>query len=84
MSALFHTPLTAPRVFVGSVDATRERITPIPRTLEQAFGPAAHGGVLVAMDAEEPMHPSDRLVARISALIGAVLLVGLIAERLFS
>ncbi|MFM9922723.1 hypothetical protein VLK31_07015 [Variovorax sp. H27-G14] len=46
--ALFHTPLTAPRQFVGTVDATHERCTPCPRTLEQAFGIAA-GGVIVPM-----------------------------------
>lgn len=84
MSALFLTPLTAPRMFVGTVDATRERITPVPRTLEQAFGPAAHGGVLVPMGADAPMHSADRLVTFASAIVGAVVLVGLIAERLFS
>ncbi|RYG08799.1 MAG: hypothetical protein EON92_15895 [Burkholderiales bacterium] len=86
MSALFRTfsTLTAPRQFVGTVDATRERTTPIPRTLEQAFGPAAHSGVLIAMDDDKPMHAADRLVTRVSVVCGALLLIGLLAERLFS
>lgn len=55
MSALLHTPLSAPALFVGKVDATHERTTPCPRTLEQAFGPAAVGGVIVPLP--EPVNP---------------------------
>lgn len=55
MNTLFKAPLTAPRKFVGSVDATHERTTPCPRTLEQAFGPAAVGGLIVPLP--EPARP---------------------------
>jgi hypothetical protein len=54
-TALFHTPLSAPALFVGKVDATHERTTPCARTLEEAFGPAALGGVIVPLP--EPAHP---------------------------
>ncbi|MDR6453927.1 hypothetical protein [Variovorax paradoxus] len=84
MSALFHTPLTAPRQFVGAVDATHERVTPCPRTLEQAFGPASDSGVLVPMDADKPLHPSEKLVTRASALAGLFVIALLIFERIAS
>ena len=84
MSALFNTPLTAPRQFVGAVDATSERITPCPRTLEQAFGPASDYGALVPMDAEKPMHASEKLVTRASALAGLFVIALLIFERIAS
>ncbi|BEP54499.1 hypothetical protein GmRootV118_17430 [Variovorax sp. V118] len=81
MSALFHIPLTASRQFVGTVDATHERATLCPRTLEQAFGPAANSGVLVPMDADTPMHPSEKLVMRASVLAGLFVIVLLVIER---
>ncbi|RYF59466.1 MAG: hypothetical protein EOO27_09255 [Comamonadaceae bacterium] len=84
VKAVFPVPLPAPARLVGTVDASRERPTPIPRTLEQAFGPAAQSGVLIAMDDDKPMHPADRLVTRVSVVCGALLLICLIAERLFS
>lgn len=80
MSALFPTPLTAPREFVGTVDATHERTTPCPRTLEQAFGRAA-GGVIVPMAQPERMHRADRIVTVGSACAGLFVLVMLAAER---
>lgn len=76
-------PLSARPTFVGTVDASSERIKPIARTLEDAFGPAANGGVIVPMADDTPMHPSDKLVTVCSAVIGACLLVGLLVERLF-
>ena len=55
MHSLIHTPLSAPAQFVGKVDATHERTTLCPRTLEQAFGPAAVGGLIVSLS--EPARP---------------------------
>ncbi|QRF55337.1 hypothetical protein [Variovorax paradoxus] len=63
--------LTAPREFVGSVDATHERCTPCPRTLEEAFGRAA-GGVIVPM-ADEPSSFNDaEPYVYVASLIGIV------------
>lgn len=84
MSALFPQRLTAPRIHVGTVDATRDRLKPVPRTLEQAFGPTAVGGVIVPMDTQDPMPHADRVVTVVSACIGVVLLGFLALERLFS
>jgi hypothetical protein len=67
--ALFHTPLTAPRQFVGTVDATHERCTPCPRTLEQAFGRAA-GGVIVPMADPQPAHRAADVVLYVVGVIG--------------
>lgn len=75
MINLFPSPLSAPRQFVGTVDATHERCTPCPRTLEEAFGRAA-GGVIVPM--VEPQSSFDRALPYlyIVALLGiAVALV---------
>lgn len=69
MSALFHTPLTAPRQFVGTVDATHERTTPCPRTLEQAFGIAA-GGVIVPMAEPVRSHRAADAVLYVVGVIG--------------
>lgn len=38
MNSLFHTPLTAPRRFVGTVDATHDTGRATARTLEQLQG----------------------------------------------
>ena len=72
MHSLIHTPLSAPAQFVGKVDATHERTTPCPRTLEQAFGPAANGGVIVPLP--EPAHPhrAADLALYIVGVIGVV------------
>jgi len=58
-AALFHTPLSAPAQFVGKVDATHERTTPIPRTLEQAFGRAAEGVIVPMPEPERPYRAAD-------------------------
>lgn len=81
MTALFHAPLSAPALFVGKVDATHERTTPCPRTLEQAFGPAANGGVIVPMTPDAPMHKADRIVTIASTLAAVALVPILIWTR---
>ena len=83
LALFWRTPLSAPATFVGTVDGSRDRGTPTPRTLEQAFGRDAYSGVIVPMGSDAPMHPSDLLVTRCSAVIGACLLVGLLVELLF-
>lgn len=85
MSALFApAPLSAHARFVGAVDATRERTTPCPRTLEEAFGPAAHSGVLIPMSDPVAAHQraTDRLVLCASLLAGAFVLARLAGEAL--
>jgi hypothetical protein len=77
-ATLFHTPLSAPAQFVGKVDATHERTTPCPRTLEQAFGPAAVGGVIVPLP--EPMNP-HRAADRALYVVG---LLGIAAALVFN
>jgi hypothetical protein len=42
-----------------------------PRTLQEAFGPDAHGGQVVPMDAPEPMPKADKIVT-IASIIGLV------------
>jgi hypothetical protein len=69
-AALFHTPLSAPAQFVGKVDATHERTTPCPRTLEQAFGPAATGGVIVPLPEPVQPHRTADLALYIVGVIG--------------
>ncbi|WP_295978760.1 hypothetical protein [uncultured Variovorax sp.] len=76
--------LRAPRVFVGTVDGSRDRDTPTPRTLQQAFGPAADYGHLVPMDADAPMPLADKVVLRASALAGLFVIARLIYERIAS
>lgn len=68
---LIHTPLTAPRQFMGVADATHERTTPCPRTLEEAFGRAA-GGVIVPMADPAPSHHRADLALYIVGVIGTV------------
>lgn len=82
MSALFPVTLSAPAKLVGTVDATRDRATPTPRTIEQAFGPAARGAVVEPMDADEPISLGERAVIIASAGCAAALALLLIAERL--
>lgn len=72
MNALFHTPLSAPAQFVGKVDATHERTTPCPRTLEQAFGPAAVGGVIVPLPGPAHPHRAADIALYVVGVIGVV------------
>jgi len=75
MHSLIHTPLSAPARFVGKVDATHERTTLCPRTLEQAFGPAAVGGVIVPLP--EPARPHGAAdVALYIVFLVALIVIG--------
>lgn len=73
--------LRAPRAFAGYVDGSRDRETPTPRTLLEAFGPAGESGVLVPMDADQSTHPSEVLVTRASAAAGVFVIALLLIER---
>lgn len=73
-TALFHARLSAPAEFVGTVDATRERSTPVPRTLEQAFGEQAEHCHIVPMVTPAATHPADQIVGW-GCAAGAVALV---------
>jgi hypothetical protein len=73
-TALFHAPLSAPAEFVGTVDASRERTTPCPRTLAQAFGEHAEHCHIVPMATPIVTHPADRIVGW-GCAIGAVALI---------
>ncbi|MFT4267850.1 MAG: hypothetical protein QM586_11630 [Xenophilus sp.] len=59
---MIHAPRSAPAVFVGTVDASRDRSTPTPRTLRDAFGPAADYGVLAPMDDDSPLTLEEKAV----------------------
>ncbi|BEP34298.1 hypothetical protein GmRootV59_12720 [Variovorax sp. V59] len=72
MHSLIHTPLSAPAQFVGKVDATHERTTPCPRTLEQAFGPAAIGGVIVPLPEPARPHRAADIALYVVGVIGVV------------
>lgn len=76
--------LRAPRTFAGFVDGSGDRETPCPRTLREAFGPAADSGVLVPLNADQPNHTADVLVTRASALAGLCVIALLIFERIAS
>jgi hypothetical protein len=80
-TALFHAPLSAPAEFVGTVDATRERATPCPRTLHQAFGEHADHCHIVPMDTPIRTHPHDVIVGWACAFGGVFLTGLLIAEK---
>lgn len=76
MHSLIHIPLTAPREFAGTVDATHERHTPCPRTLAQAFGDANAGGVIVPMADPQPSHrAADKVLYVVGVLSIAAALV---------
>jgi len=70
MHSLIHTPLTAPREFAGTVDATHERHTPCPRTLAQAFGDTNAGGVIVPMADPQPSHRAADKALYVVGVIG--------------
>lgn len=79
MNTATHHPLSTPATFVGRADATRESTRPTPRTLEQCMGQQRSStAVVVPMDADEPMHPADRIVV-IACLLGAAAAVVLVA-----
>lgn len=86
MNALAHVTFSAPATFVGSGDATRERVKPCARTLDEAFGPYVRSStaVIVPMGGAEPMHPADRMVLVASALAFVALVVVLLVERFAS
>lgn len=76
MSALFHTPLSAPARLIGSVDATHERCTPCPRTLAQAFGETNAGGEIVPMADPVRSHRAADWALYIVAVL-ALVVIGL-------
>lgn len=81
MSALFPTPLTAPREFVGTVDATHDNCRATARTLEQLQGHQRSSSAEIVPMGAERMHRADRIVTVGSACAGLFLLVLLAAER---
>ncbi len=75
MSALFHTPMTR-SVFVGHVDASRDREQPTPRTLVEAFGEGADLCPVVPLP-DLAAERSDRIVITTSVI--ALCALGLFA-----
>lgn len=82
MRSLIHTPLTAPRRFVGTVDATHDNCRATARCLEQLQGhQRSSTAEIVPMDAPVRMPLVDRAVTAASACAGLALAVILVAER---
>lgn len=82
MRSLIHTPLTAPRQFLGTVDATHDTGRATARCLEQLQGhQRSSTAEIVPMDAPVRMPLADRVVTAASACAGVALAVILAAER---
>ena len=83
--ALFPTPMTAPRQFVGTVDATRDTSRATARCLEQLQGhQRSSTAQIVPLGADAPMPRADFIVTVASACAGVFVVVLLAAERLFA
>ncbi|BEP44077.1 hypothetical protein [Variovorax sp. V15] len=79
---LIHTPLTAPRQFVGTVDATHESRRPTARCLEQLQGhQRSSTAEIVPMDTPARMPRADFIVTVASTCAGVAVVLLLIAER---
>lgn len=73
MAALFHTPLTAPRHFVGTVDAMHDSRKPTARCLEQLQGnQRSSTAEIVPMADPAPSYRRADLALYIVGVIGTV------------
>lgn len=79
MNSLNHTPLTAPRQFVGTVDATRDTGRATARTLEQL-----QGNQRSAVARIEPMPDPARAHRAADVALYVVAVIGIAAALAFN
>ncbi|MDQ0082892.1 hypothetical protein J2W35_003251 [Variovorax boronicumulans] len=79
MNSLFHTPLTAPRQFVGTVDATHDTVRATARTLEQMQGNQRSAVALI-----EPMPDPAHMHRAADVALYAVAVIGIAVALVFN
>lgn len=79
-SLLRPAPLSAPAVFVGTVDATRDPKKPAPRTMAEAFGQHASTALRYPESTDERATRSHQFATIASAFTGVCVVIALIIE----